>query len=162
MYFVWLHKKTPENCCINVLRKSFLGRSQVLEFFSTTRNDRIYLFPRALENSFIGLNLCILVDYTKKYSKNAVPMTSNKIFWVYLRFSNFFRLLETTEFIFFLGLLKIPSSAWTYVFWLITREKDRKLLYQCRQKKFFVSVSDSRIFFDYLKRPKFSDRKSVV
>ena len=108
---VWTHEKTTKNCSIKILKKSFYGRFRVLEYFSTTRNDQIFLFSRTLPETYIRMNLCILVDYTKKYSKNAVPMTSNKIFWVVLRFSNFFRLLETTEIFFYLGVLERASWA---------------------------------------------------
>ena len=160
MYFGWLHKKTPENCSITVLKKSFYGRFRVLEYFSTTRNDRIFLFPRTLPETYIRMNLCFLVDYTRKHPKIAVSKSSKKVFLVgfgvleyfsatrndriflfprtlpetYIRmnlcilvdytrkhpkiavlkstkkvfmvgfgFSNIFRLLETTEFFFFLG-----------------------------------------------------------
>ena len=156
MYFGWLDKKATENYCINVVKKSFLGLSQVLEFFSTTWNDQNFLLPRALRKSFIGMNSCVLVDYTRKQPKIAVSMSSKKVFWVCQWFSSFFRLLETTENFFYLGLSESSPSWWIYVFRLITQENNRKLLYQCRQKKFFGSISGSRFFFDYLKRPKFS------
>ena len=133
-----------------------MGPFRVLEFFSTTRNDRIFLFARALKNTYIGMILCILVDYSRIHPNIAVSKSSKKVFWVRFGFSNFFRLLETTEFFFFLGLLKSLISAWSYVFWLITQEITRKLQYQCPQKKFFGSVSGSRIFFDYSKWPNFS------
>ena len=83
-------------------------------------------------------------------------MFSKKVFWVRFGFSNFFRLLETTEFFFFLKLFQTRISAWTYVFWLITQENCQKLQYQCPHKKFFGSVSGSRIFIDYSKPPNFS------
>ena len=136
-------------------QKCFFGRSQVLEFFSTTGNDRIFLFSRVLEKTYISMNLCILVDYTRKTPKIWVWMSSKKVFSVGLRFSNFFRLLETTEFCFSLEFLKRLISALTCVFWLITQENTRKFKYEWPQKKFFGSVSCSRIFFDYLKRPNF-------
>ena len=135
---------------------SFLGPFRVHEFFSTTRNHRIFLFSRALPNTYIGINLCILVNYTRKHPKVAVSMSSKKVFWVRFGFSNFFRLLETTKFFFFPWLFQTLISALTYVFWLITQENPRKLQYQCPQKKFFGSVSGSRIFFDYSKPPNFS------
>ena len=156
MYFGWSHKKTPKSCSIRVLKKSFSGTFRVLEYFSTTRNDRIFLFPRALKKTYIGMDLCILIDYTKKLTKIEVSKSSKKVFWVRLGFSNIFRLLETTEFFFSLGLLKRLISAWTHVFWLITRENTRKLQYKIPRKKLFGSVSGSRIFFDYSKRPNFS------
>ena len=53
MYFGWLHKETPENWRINVLKKSYLGRFRVLEFFSTTRNNRIF-FRLGLWKSIIS------------------------------------------------------------------------------------------------------------
>ena len=142
MYFGRIDKNTPENCSINFLQKKFLRRFQVLEFFSTTRNDRIFHFSRALPRNHISINLCILVDYTRIHLKIAVSMSSKKVFsWAlpatyngmnlciyfnYTRkhpkiavtlssikvfcvgfgFSNFFRLLETTEFFFSFRALK--------------------------------------------------------
>ena len=156
MYFGWLHKKTPENWRLIVLKKSYLGRFRVLEFLSTTRNDRVFLFPRAFLEIYIGINSCILVDHVRKNPDIAISMTLRKVFWFGFEFSNFFRLLETTEFFFFLGLLKRLISAWTYVFWFITQENTQKLQYESPQKKFIGSVSNSRIFFDYSKRPNFS------
>ena len=104
-------RKKPKICCINVVKKSFLCRFQILEFISTTWNDRNFLFPRALRKSFIDINLCVLVDYTRKQPKIAVWMSSKKVFWIGLRFSNFFQLLETTEIFFYLGVLERASSA---------------------------------------------------
>ena len=103
MYFGWLHKKKPEYCSIKFLKKSFYGRFRVVEYFSTTRNDRIFLFPRTLLETYIRMNLCILIDYTRKHPKIAVTNSSKKVFMVVFGFSNIFRLLETTEFFFFLG-----------------------------------------------------------
>ena len=156
MYFGRLHKKTPENCSIKVLEKSFLARFWVLEYFSITRNDQIFLFSRTLLETYIRMNLCILFDYTRKHPKDAVTNSSKKVFMVGFGFSNIFRLLETTKIFFFLGHFQRLISAWTYVFWLITRENTRKLQYQNPQKKFLWSVSGSRIFFEYSKRPNFS------
>ena len=189
-----------------------MGPFRVLEFFSTTRNDRIFLFARALKNTYIGMILCILVDYPRIQPNIAVSKSSKKVFWVRFGFSNFCRLLETAEFFFFLGPLKTLISAWSHVFWLITQEITRKLQYQFLKKsflgpflvleffsttrndriflfaravkntyigmilcilvdyprnhpktavskslkKFFWSVSGSRIFFDYSKGPNFS------
>ena len=155
MYFAWLHKKTPENWRINVLKKSYLRRFRVLEFFSSTRNDRIFFSSRALKKYHVSMNLCISVGYTRKYPKIGLPMSLKKVIWVGFGFSNFFRLLETTEFFFLLELLKSIISAWTHVFELRTRENTRKLEYQCSQKNLFGSVSGSRIFFDFSKRPYF-------
>ena len=93
MYFGWLHKKAPENCPINVLKKSYLGRFRVLEFFSTIRNDRIFLSSNALKKYYISMNLCILVVYTRKHPKIEVPLSSKKVIWVGFGFSNFFRRL---------------------------------------------------------------------
>ena len=76
MYFGWLHKKTLENWRINVLKKIYFGRFRVLDFFSTTRNDRIFLSSRALKKYYISLNLCILVSYIRKHPKIGVPMSS--------------------------------------------------------------------------------------
>ena len=156
MYFDWLHKKTPENCSIDVLKKSFLGRFHFLEYFSITRNDRIFLFLRALEKDYISINLCIMIDCKRKHTKISVSMSTKKVFWVGFGFSNIFWLLETTKFFFFLGLFKRLISASTYVFWLTTQENTRKLQWQCPQKKFFRSVSGSRICCDYSKRRNFS------
>ena len=72
MYFGWLHEKIPENCNKKVLKESFLGPFPVLEHFPTIRNDRIFLFPRALKKTYISMDLFILVDYTRKYTKIAV------------------------------------------------------------------------------------------
>ena len=156
MYFSLIHEKKAENWRTDVLKKKFLDRFRVLEFISTTGNDRIFLSFRALKKYYISMNLCISIEYKRKQPKIRVSMSSKKVCCVRFGFSNFFRLPETTEFIFLLGSLKSIFSAWTYVFWLITREKSRKLAYRCPQKKIFGSVSGSRIFFDYTKRPNFS------
>ena len=116
MYFSWLHKKTPENWSNNVLRKIYSGRFRVLEFFSTTLKDQIFSSSRALKKYCISLNLWILVVYTRKTAKIGVSMSSEKFIRVGFGFSNVFRLLESTEFFFLLGLLKSIISAWTYVF----------------------------------------------
>ena len=152
MYFGWLNRKIPRNSSMNVLKKSFLGPFRVLEYFSTTRNDRIFLFPRALKKTYISMNSCILVDNTRKHPKDAESESSKNVFWVRLGFSNIFGLLETTEFFFFLGLFKRLISC---IFVNYTRNS-RILQYQGPQKKFFGSVSGSRNFFDYSKRPHFS------
>ena len=156
MYFDQLHENIPEYCSINVLKKSFLGRFRVLEFFSTTGNDRIFLFLTVLQETYISINLCILVDYTRKHPINALSMSSKKNFCVRFGFSNFFRLFETTVFFFFVGLFQRLVSAYTHVFWLITQESTRELQYGCPQKNIFWYVSGSRTFFDYSKRPNFS------
>ena len=75
MYFDWLHKQTPENLNITVLKKSFMGRFRVLEFFSTTRIDRIFFSSRALKKYHISMNLCTFVGYTKKHPEIGVPMS---------------------------------------------------------------------------------------
>ena len=103
MYFDQLHKETPINSSINVLETRFQRPSQVLELFSTTRNDHFFLFSRALRETFMCINLCISINYTSKYPKIAVLMSSKKVFWVGFRFSNFFRVLETNKFFFFQG-----------------------------------------------------------
>ena len=156
MYFKWLHKKTPGNSSIDVLKKSFLGRFRVLGYVATNRNDLIYLFPRALEKNYISIHLCILIDYTRKLTIIAVSMSTKKVFWVGYWFSNIFRLLETTEFFFFLGLFKRIISESTYVFSMIIQENTRKMQYRCTQKKFFGSVSSSQKFYDYSKRQNLS------
>ena len=169
MYFGRLHKKKPENCSINVLKKRFLCPFRVLqfyttvrnyriflfsrtlpktcvrkhlctlvdytrkrlkiavsmsskndlwvlEFFTTVRSDRIFLFPRTLPGTCVSINICILVDYTTKNPKIAVLMSLKKEFWDRFRFLNFFRLFETIGFFFFLGLFQRLASAQTYVF----------------------------------------------
>ena len=63
MHLSWLQKKTPENWSTNVLKKIYLGRIRVLELFSTTLNDRIFLSSRALKKYYISMNLCILLGY---------------------------------------------------------------------------------------------------
>ena len=136
-------------------KKIFLGRFRVLEYFSTTRNDRIFLFHQALQETYISLKPSILVDYTRKHPKVCFPISSKKIFWVGFGFSNFYRLLETTDF-FFLVFLKRLMSVSSYVFQLITQENPQKFVYQYPQKKLFGSVSGFRIIFDYSKRPNFS------
>ena len=82
-------------------------------------------------------------------------MSSKKVIFVGIRFSNFFRLLETTEFLFFLGLFRTLVWAWTYVFLFTTQENTRQLQSQRPQKKLFLSASGSRIFFQYSKRSNF-------
>ena len=52
MYFGWLHKKTPENFSINDLKEISLDMFRVVGFFSSTWNDRMFHFPRALEETF--------------------------------------------------------------------------------------------------------------
>ena len=79
MYFSWLHKKTPENWRINVLKKSYLGRFRVLEFFSTTLNDQIFFSSRALKMYYMRMNLCILVGYIGKHRKIGESMSSKKV-----------------------------------------------------------------------------------
>ena len=111
IYFGWLHKKSPEDCSINVLKKSFLGRFRVLELLSTTRNDRFFLFPKVLQVAYISINLFILDNYPRKHPNIAVSMSSKKVFWVGFGFSNFFRLLGTIEFFFFLRIFKRLISA---------------------------------------------------
>ena len=113
MYFSWLHKKIPENCSINFIKKRFFGPFRVLDFFSTVRNDRIFLFSRTLPETYVVIRLCILFHYTRKHPKIAVSMSSKKDFWVRFGFSNFLRLFETTEFFFFLGLFQRLLSALT-------------------------------------------------
>ena len=66
MYSEWLHKKTPENRRVDALKKKFLGRFRVLEIFSTTLNDRIYLSFSVLKKYYIIINSCFSVDYTRK------------------------------------------------------------------------------------------------
>ena len=155
MYFSLLHKKTPENCSLNVLEKSYFCRYQVIEFFSTTRNDWIFIFPRALPDTCISVNLCIFVYYSKKHQKIAVPTSSKKFIFVGIRFSNFFRLLETTEYLFFLGLFQILVSEWTYVFWFIAQENSWNLHPKGPQKSSYVSVPVSRIFFRLIETTEF-------
>ena len=111
-YVFWfITQELNGNCSNNVLKKSFLGPIRVLKFFWTTRNDRILLSSRALLETYIGSISCILVNYTRKWLEIAVSMSSKKVFLVRFGFSNFFRLLETTEFLFFLGLFKRLISA---------------------------------------------------
>ena len=148
-------RKHPKIGVLISSNKSYLGRFRVLKFFSTSLNDHIFISSRALKKYYISINLWILVGYTRKYPKIGVSMSSKKVIWVGFGFSNFFRLLETTGFFFLLELLKSIISALTYVFWLVTLENERKLAYQYPQKKLFGSVSGSRIFFDYSKRPDF-------
>ena len=154
MYYGWLHQKTPKNWRINVLKKSYLGRIRVLEFFSTTLNDHIFISSRVLKKYHISIKLCILVRYTRKHPKIGVLISSKKVIWVGFEFSNFSTTLND-QFFFRLGLLKSIISAQTYVLWLVTLENTQKLAYQCPQKKLFGSVSGSRIFFDFSKRPNF-------
>ena len=90
MNFSWLHKKTPENWSTNVLKKIYLGRFRVLEFFSTTRNDRILFSSRALKKYHISINLCILVGYTKKYPKIGGSMSIKKSYLGRFRVLDFF------------------------------------------------------------------------
>ena len=92
-------------------KKSFLGRFRVLELLSTTRNDRIFLFPRVLKKTYVSIILCIVVDFTRENTKIWISMSWEKVFWVGFVFSNFFRLLETTEFFFFLRFSKRLISA---------------------------------------------------
>ena len=79
MYVGWLHKKTPENWTITVLKKSFMGRFRVLKFFPTTWNDRIFLSSRTLKKYYISLNVRILVGYTTKHPKIGVSISSIKV-----------------------------------------------------------------------------------
>ena len=61
---------------------NFLLLLETTEFFFS-----LGLFQRLIG---IGMNLCILVDYTRKNPKIAVSMSSKKVFWVGFGFSNFF------------------------------------------------------------------------
>ena len=90
MYSGCLHKKTPENRRIDAFKKKFLGRFRVFEFFSTTRNDRIYLSSWVLKKYYISINLCILVGYTRKHPKNGVSMPLKKKFLGRFRVLEFF------------------------------------------------------------------------
>ena len=63
----------------------------------------------------------------KKTPENRRIDALKKKFSVGFGFSDFFRLLETTEICFLLGLLKSIIFAWTYVEWLVTQEITRKL-----------------------------------
>ena len=154
MYFVWLHKKTPEKCSINVLKKRFLGRFQVLEFFSSIRNDRIFLSSRNFKKTFIGMTLCILVDYTKKHPKIEVSMSSTETFFYGYGFSNFFRLLETTEIFFFLVLFeRLDRHELMYLVWLHHRSPEncsidalkKSFFGRIRVLEFFSTTRDDRI-----------------
>ena len=89
----------------------------------------------------------------KKTAENWITNVLKKIYLGRFRVLEFCRLLETTDFFFLLGLLKSIISAWTYVFCLVTQENTRQLAFQSPQKKLIGSVSGSRIFFDYSKRP---------
>ena len=53
-----------------------------------------FSFFRAFPDTYIGLNLCILVNYTRKHPEIAISMSSKKVFWVRFGFLNFFRLLD--------------------------------------------------------------------
>ena len=155
MYFGQLHKKTPENWSTNVVKKSYLSRFQVLEFFSTNRNDRIFLSSRALKKYHISMNLCILVGYTRKHPKIGVSMSSKKVICVGFGFSNFFRLLETTEFFFLLLVLKVLYQhelmyfAWlhkkTPENWRINVHK-KSYLGRFRVLDFFSTTRNDQIF----------------
>ena len=116
MFFGWLHKKTPENWSTNVLKKIYLGRFRILEFFSTTLNDQIFFSSKALKKYYVSMNLSILIGYTRKHPSIGVSISSKKVNWFGFGFSNFFRLLWKTKFFFLPGLLKSIISAWTYVF----------------------------------------------
>ena len=150
----WLHKNTPENCSINVLKKKFLRRFEVLEFLLITRIDRIFVFHRALLETHLSINLCILVDYTSIHPKIAVLMSSKKIF-VRFQVLEFFSTTRNDRIFlfpraFFWDLYhhKLMFFGWLH--------KNTPIQYQCPQKKNFPSNSGSRIFFDYSKRPNFS------
>ena len=74
------------------------------------------LFSRTLPETYIRMILCILIDYMRKHPKIAVSKSSKKKIMVGFGSSNFCRLLETTEFFFYLGLFKLLSSTLPYVF----------------------------------------------
>ena len=90
MYFGWLHKKTPGNWSTNVLKKIYLGRFRFLDFLSTARNDRIFLFSRTLKNTYISINLCICFSYTREHLKIGVSTSSKKVFFGQFRVLEFF------------------------------------------------------------------------
>ena len=71
-------------------KKFFWVLFRVLEFFSTTRNDRIFHFPRALHETDIGINSCILVNHTREQPNIAVSRTSKKSFLGRFRVLEFF------------------------------------------------------------------------
>ena len=90
MYFGWLHKKTPENWRINVLKKSFMGRFRVLEIFSTTLNDRIFLSSRALKKVLYQHELMYFDWLQKKTPENWRFNVLKKIYLGMFRVLDFF------------------------------------------------------------------------
>ena len=212
MYSGWLHKKTPENRRIDAFKKNFWVGSGFSNFFRLPDTTEFIFLLGSLKSIISALTYVFWLLIQENTQKSAYRCPQKKNFWVGFWFSNFFRLPETTEFIFLLGPLKSIMSALTYVFWLVTQEntrksayrspqkknlgrfrvleffsttwndriyfssrvlkkfyisislwilvgyakKSRKLAYRCPQKKIYASVSGSRIFFDYLKRPNLS------
>ena len=156
MYFSLLPKKTPENWSTNVLKKIYLGRFRVLEFFSTTRNDRIFLSPRALKKYYISMDPCILVGYTRKHSKIGVPMSSKKVIWDGFGFSNFFSTTRNDRIFFTSRALKKYYISMNPCILVGYTRKHPKIGVPMSSKKVIWAVSGSRKFFDYSKRPNLS------
>ena len=85
MYFSWLLKKTPENWSTNVHEKIYLGRFRVLELFSTTLNDRIFLSSRALKKVLYQHELMYFSWLKKKTPENWSTNVLKKIYLGRLR-----------------------------------------------------------------------------
>ena len=86
----YLHKRKPEIRRIDASKKNFLRRFRVLEFFSTTRNDRMFLSSRALKKYYISMNSCILINCIIKQSKIRVSVYSKKSLLCRFRVLKFF------------------------------------------------------------------------
>ena len=156
MYSGCLHKKTPENRRIVALKKKFLGRFRVLEFFSTTWNDRNFLSSRALKKYYISINSCILVAYTRKHPKIGVWMPSKKNFWVGSGLSIFFSSTRNDRIYLSSRVLKKYYISIILCILVGYARKHPKIGISMPSKKNFCSVSGSRIFFDYTKWPNLS------
>ena len=105
MYFDSLHKTTLENCSINVLKKSFLGQFRNLEFFRLLESTEFFFFL-GLFKIFNGHELMYFDWLHLKTPEICSINVLEKSFWVGFGFSNFIRLIESSEFFFVLGLFK--------------------------------------------------------
>ena len=148
MYFGLFYKKSPENWSMKVLKKDFSCRFQDLEFFSTTRNDQIFLFSRAPRVTHFGINLCIQVYYTRNHPTIAVWKSSKKVFYVGFRTSNFLRLLETTKFFFFQGSSRDSFRHKLMYFGLLHKKSPENCSMKVLKKSFLCRFQDLKFFFD--------------
>ena len=106
-YVFWLiTQKNTRKLQYKSPQKKFFGSVRVLEYFSTTQNDRICLFSRTLLETYIRINFVFWFITQENTRKLQYQSPQKKFFGSVSGSRNFSRLLETTDFFFFLGLLE--------------------------------------------------------